>query len=72
MTPTTSTSVMIIVSRTSANAWRMISERSCRMPRWTDGGSCDSRPGSTARTASATSITFVPGCFWTCSVMTRC
>ena len=72
MTPTTSTSVMSIVSWMSLNAWRMFTERSWRMPRCTDGGSCASSAGSTARTASATSITFVPGCFCTSSVIARC
>ena len=37
----------------------------------TEGGSWLWRSGRTARTASATSITFVPGCFNTSRVMER-
>ena len=52
----------------SANASRMFRERSPRIVRWTDGGSSDWNVGSSARTASVTSIVFDPGCRITCEV----
>ena len=45
----------------SANALRMVRERSCADDRCTDGGSCASNAGSSARTASVTSMVLVPG-----------
>ena len=72
MTPTTSTSVMSIVTWMSLKAARIVRERSCRGVRCTDGGSCDSKDGRSWRTASVTSMVFVPGCRITCSVIAVC
>ena len=63
---------MSIVTWMSLNAARMVRDRSCRGVRWTDGGSCDWKPGSSARTASVTSIVLLPGWRITCNVMARC
>ena len=52
---------MSIVSWMSRNAVRIVFERSCRGVRCTDGGSELSKLGSSARTASVTSIVFTPG-----------
>ena len=72
MTPTTRTSVISIVIWMSLNAARIVRERSWRGVRCTDGGSCDSNDGSSARTASVTSIVLVPGWRITCSVIAVC
>ena len=72
MTPTTRISVISIVIWMSVKAARMVRERSCRGVRCTDGGSCDSNDGSSARTASVTSMVLVPGCRITCSVIAVC
>ncbi len=47
----------------------MVRERSCRGVSCTDGGSCASNDGSSARTASVTAIVLLPGCRITCSVI---
>src|ERR1043166_6758194 len=61
MTPTTSTSVISSVTWTSVKADRMVFDRSPRTSRCTDGGSCASICGSSARTLSVTSIVLTPG-----------
>ncbi len=61
MTPTTRSSVTSIVIWMSPNAWRMLRDRSPRTVRCTDGGSWAWNAGSSARTASVTSIVLVPG-----------
>ena len=69
MTATTSASVMIIVTWTSLNDSRIVFERSRRTLACTDVGSSATNDGRSARTASVTSMTFVPGCFWMASVI---
>ena len=71
MTPTTSTSVISIVVWMSTNAARIVLDRSCRGARCAEPGSWVFRIGSSARTRSATSIVFVPGCRMTCREMAR-
>jgi len=69
ITPTTRTSVISIVICTSLNAARIVRERSCRGVSCTDGGSCETKVGSSARTASVTSMVLLPGWRITCSVI---
>jgi hypothetical protein len=61
-----------MVTWMSLNAARMVLDRSWRGMTFTDGGSCDSNVGSSARTASVTSMVLVPGWRMTCSVIARC
>ena len=72
ITPTTSTSVISIVTWMSLNALRIVRDRSWRTVRCTEGGISDSKDGSSARTASVTAIVLLPGWRMTCSVMTVC
>src|SRR5258708_33920097 len=55
----------------SLNDWRMVLERSPRVPRCTDGGNWAWKAGIRFRTVSATSMVFAPGCFCTCNVTAR-
>jgi hypothetical protein len=71
MTPTTSSRVTSIVTWMSPNASRIVRERSWRGVRCADGGICDTKLGSSARTASVTSIVLLPGCRITCSMIER-
>ena len=72
MTPTTKNKVISIVTWMSEKAARIVRERSWRGVRWTDGGSCDWKDGSSARTASVTSMVLVPGCRITWRVIAVC
>ncbi len=71
MTATTRPIVNSSVNFTSATESRMASDRSERMSSSTDGGSCSRKPGSSFLMSSTTCTTFVPGCFWTASVIAR-
>src|SRR5688572_4254307 len=62
MTVTTSTNVKYSVSFTSCTDSRMVSDRSVRMSRVTDGGSCSRNVGSRVLIESTTATTFDPGC----------
>ena len=71
ITATTRTSVISIVHWMSLKASRMFFERSPRIVRCTDGGSDCWNVGSSARTASVTSMVLLPGWRITCRLIAR-
>ena len=71
ITRTTSATVRSSVNLTSLTESRMDSERSIRMPRFTEGGSNSRKDLSWFLMESTTWTVFVPGCFWTARMMER-